>query len=406
MAGTEGLTAQLELIHPDGHTLLDGPAEVVVTEERVEVQPERGAPLLIDVLTIREADVVADAVPLVLDSDYTVRLSELEHPEELLASIVALRRDRLSSTLTLPGRTASVSLVAEVSWSERGWVPLTDTGQVLADDTHLLVVPDHHQPLSVPLWGLDQVEAPPGGPVKVRSAFDDLAIEIADAGGEVDALAETVIEARDALRERIAQALPEGVPPAASEALCSRPCLRDTDPGVEGLDLRDLATRLAGEERAGAFRLLISVAEPEGLRLGVTVTPAVDEGEPTQLRAVSWCMTPCRSRGLTEGYVAAMGLSEAGECTVLLRRPDDSGDDDGPPPAYLAMERACADLAPHFEALGLPETELAEAAGGAWLWPMHQLQHLRAARKRRVHLISHADPGEWSRELLQVIARS
>lgn len=46
----EGMPARMELIHPEGRTVLDSPAHVHITDERIDVVQERGAPLLISVL--------------------------------------------------------------------------------------------------------------------------------------------------------------------------------------------------------------------------------------------------------------------------------------------------------------------------------------------------------------------
>lgn len=397
----EGMPARMELIHPEGRTVLDSPAHVHITDERIDVVQERGAPLLISVLTIREAEVVGDAVPLVLDSDYTVRLSRLEDPNGLLKRIAATRRERLGAALHLPGRRAVGAVTATIAWSERGRVPLVDRGLLIADSTHIIVVPDRHQPFSLPLWSLREVEPSPGGALRLASSIEGLSIEFVDTDPTVDHVVQAILDGRANAEQLVSVLLPTDLPAQAALCLVRQPCLRAGDPESAGVDMAELAQALASEARRRPLSLLASLAEADGLRVGVTVNE--EKGE---LGATAWCMAICRSRGLGPGIVVATPLSDTGVATIVFRRPTGSEDlvAEDPATLWLHLERACSDTVPDFTPLGLPESEMAEVRGGLWLWPIHQFGHLREARRRARYLIPLSDPEDWSRDLLQVLA--
>lgn len=397
----EGVPARMELIHPEGRTVLDSPAHVYITGERIDVVQERGAPLLISVLTIREAEAVSDTVPLVLDSDYTVRLSRLEDPNGLLKRIAAARRERLGAALHLPGRRSVGAVMATMAWSERGRVPLVDRGLLIADSTHIIVVPDRHQPFSLPLWSLREVEPSPGGILRLASSIEGLSIEVVDTDPTVDHVVQAILDGRADAERLVSALLPTDLPAQAALSLMCQPCLRAGDPESAGVDMTELAQALASEARRGPVSLLASLAEADGLRVGVTVNE--EEGK---LGAAAWCMGVCRSQGFGPGVVVATPLSDAGVATIAFQRPTGSEDLVAEDAAALCLhlERACADTAPDFTPLGLPESEMAEVRGGLWLWPTHQFGHLCEARRRARCLIPHADPEDWSRELLQVLA--
>lgn len=403
MSGADVWDARLELIHPDGRTILECPAGVSLAGDRIAVQPERGAPLLINVLTIHELDRVSDAVPLVLDSGYTVRLSRIAAPGGLLDALVTMRQQRLSEVLRLPGRQVALTGPVHLSWSERGWLPLADFGRLVVDDTHVLLIPDRHQPLSLPLQCISSIERRPGGALRFTGTVSRLSVEVSGSDALVGELAEAIQQGREAGHSLIETALPTGLARRVAEALLTRPCLRTTDPEAEGVDVVALGSSLATGEQVRAWAVLAAMAEDHGIRVGLAIT-----SEAGRVWPVSWGMVSCRPRRSSQGVTVAMPLSEAGECTIIFRTPVHEGflGEGEAPTAEADMERACADLAPHFEALGLPEAELAEAAGGAWLWPMHQLPHLQSARKSGLHLIPHGSREAWMRELVQFIASS
>jgi len=400
MAELLSTTGEMCLLHPDGHKVVSGSGTIVASEHRLEVRISVGRPFWIEYASIAEVELVGGTLPLVLDSGHTVRLSSLATPDRLSGIVVEGRRSELSAKLRLPGREARLETEGVVEWSEHGWVAQVDAASVVVDNTHLTVVPDHHRPFAVPLQWLRSVTRASAS-IAAEAERSTLRMRIAlGADDEASEFVDAVAESKERLRAGLTERLGPGLAPWAVGPLASGSSLTQADledPGSGGApegSWRALLDALCAEPARGALAILDRLARSGEMRVGVSSVPAPDG----HCEPIAWVLAPAVGRG-TPGPTLVHVLTHEAPATVAFAVSDISS---GP---LVALEQACGALAPDFRPLGLTDIDLANADGGAWLWPVRHLEPLVQARRLFAGQALTEDPAAWSRELLALLTR-
>jgi hypothetical protein len=389
--------ARIELAHPDGHTVTSGEADLVLTEERLEVTLPSIHPLVFPLVSIVEMDLLSGTIPLVLDSGYVARLSDFADPDSLFAALSERRRRELTRYLLRPSRARIAEFEADVMWSESGWEPLEDVASVIVDQTHTTIVPSRYGAFAFPHASVTRVESTEG---RFRIEESRLALEAAVRAADrrplrdaVWAIRRAIAFCESALSERLGL---ERLEPPVSRATIER---------MESGAWDRVMAATCSEGCAGAVSLLAGLAAPEETHVAwapYPPNPALDE-----LELAVWCLAVHRRRGRVPFLVAICMIAPEPDAFVFTARPPgpaSEGDDDTTD-ALATLADAIGLMAPDAGPLALPESELSTVYGGAWLWPMHHLEPLAHARRALVGRVAPGDPDRWGHELLELLGR-